>query len=152
MCHAKGAKVTATGRAETADALKQLGADVVIDYTHTDLYAAGHQSDAILDAADRMKFAQAKPILKEHGEFCTMTPTAETVAGQVGSLLGTRKEKNVFAVGGPKEMEEVLAMAAAGQLKPIVGQTFPMVDAKAVIAQFESGKIKVVGKVVLVAA
>ncbi len=151
LCKAKGAKVSATCSAEAADAVKALGADEVIDYRTTDVYAAGKLYDAILDAAGVMHFAQAQAILKAHGEYCTLTPNMETIVGQVGSLFGNKKEKNVFAIGGPKEMQEVLASAQAGQLKPVVGKTYPLSEAKDALAQFENGKIKVAGKVVLVA-
>ncbi|GAB3926141.1 NADP-dependent oxidoreductase [Larkinella terrae] len=150
LCKLKGAIVTGTCGAESIATLQELGADEVIDYKTTDIYSAGKQYDVILDTSGKMSFDQAKAVLKDHGSFCTMTPNLDSLIGQIGSVLGGKKEKNVLAVPSKKEMDHLQVLIENGQLKPVVGKTVPMSQAVEVLSEFENGKLKGPGKLVLI--
>lgn len=148
---AKGAHVTAVGAAESVAKLLELGADEAIDYKTTNVLTAGKLYDVILDASGHMKFDDAKDILTEHGVYCTLTPSLSSMAEQMGNLFRGKKEKNVLARPSKEDMAELVSLVTAGKVKCVVGKTYPMADAITAQKDVEEGKLKITGKVVLVA-
>ncbi|MBK8686207.1 MAG: NAD(P)-dependent alcohol dehydrogenase [Bacteroidetes bacterium] len=64
-----GAHVTAVSNTQNLDLVKNLGADVVIDYQTQDFTKTDQRFEFIFDAVGKNSFAQCKPLLTEKGIY-----------------------------------------------------------------------------------
>ena len=165
MAKAAGAKVIATGRGagKAAQALK-LGADVSVDVTTEDFAEVAKANggvDVILDMVGGDYFAKGLDALKTGGRIVFI---AAQGGGEVALPIFRLMMKRAVVTGStlrPRDADEKARLAAAveqtvwpwiaaGQLKPQIDKTFPLVDAGAAHAYLEGGAH--VGKVMLIAA
>ena len=165
MAKAAGAKVIATGRGagKAAEALK-LGADVSVDVTTQDfaeVAKAERGVDVILDMVGGDYFAKGLDALKTGGRIVFI---AAQGGGEVALPIFRLMMKRAVVTGStlrPRDADEKARLAAAveqtvwpwiaaGQLKPQIDKTFPLVEAGAAHAYLEGGAH--VGKVMLIAA
>ncbi len=165
MAKAAGAKVIATGRGagKAAQALK-LGADVSVDVTTQDFAEVAKAEggvDVILDMVGGDYFAKGLDALKTGGRIVFI---AAQGGGEVALPIFRLMMKRAVVTGStlrPRDADEKARLAAeveqtvwpwiaAGQLKPQIDKTFPLVDAGAAHAYLEGGAH--VGKVMLIAA
>ena len=90
--------------------MKELGADVVIDYTAEDFTQNGVMYDVVFDAVGKMEPSQRKVSLKESGVFLNV-------------------DKDSGGVGKSKDHIEFLTflheLMEAGKLKSIIDRTYP---------------------------
>lgn len=165
MAKAAGAKVIATGRGagKAAEALK-LGADVSVDVTTQDFAEVAKAEggvDVILDMVGGDYFAKGLDALKTGGRIVFI---AAQGGGEVALPIFRLMMKRAVVTGStlrPRDADEKARLAAAveqtvwpwiaaGQLKPQIDKTFPLVEAGAAHAYLEGGAH--VGKVMLIAA
>ena len=165
MAKAAGAKVITTGRGagKAAEALK-LGADVSVDVTTQDFAEVAKAQggvDVILDMVGGDYFAKGLDALKTGGRIVFI---AAQGGGEVALPIFRLMMKRAVVTGStlrPRDADEKARLAAAveqtvwpwiaaGQLKPQIDKTFPLVEAGAAHAYLEGGAH--VGKVMLVAA
>lgn len=165
MAKAAGAKVIATGRGagKAAQALK-LGADVSVDVTTQDFAEVAKAEggvDVILDMVGGDYFAKGLDALKTGGRIVFI---AAQGGGEVALPIFRLMMKRAVVTGStlrPRDADEKARLAAAveqtvwpwiaaGQLKPQIDKTFPLVEAGAAHAYLEGGAH--VGKVMLIAA
>ena len=165
MAKAAGAKVIATGRGagKAAQALK-LGADVSVDVTTEDFAEVAKAEggvDVILDMVGGDYFAKGLDALKTGGRIVFI---AAQGGGEVALPIFRLMMKRAVVTGStlrPRDADEKARLAAAveqtvwpwiaaGQLKPQIDKTFPLVEAGAAHAYLEGGAR--VGKVMLIAA
>ena len=165
MAKAAGAKVIATGRGagKAAQALK-LGADVSVDVTTQDFAEVAKAEggvDVILDMVGGDYFAKGLDALRTGGRIVFI---AAQGGGEVALPIFRLMMKRAVVTGStlrPRDADEKARLAAAveqtvwpwiaaGQLKPQIDKTFPLVEAGAAHAYLEGGAH--VGKVMLIAA
>src|SRR5205814_8766605 len=72
IAKAKGAKVIATASTANQDLLKQLGADVAIDYTKTKFEDIARDVDVVFDTVGRDTLARSYPLVKKGGIVTTI--------------------------------------------------------------------------------
>lgn len=165
MAKAAGAKVIATGRgAGKADEALKLGADVSVDVTTQDFAEVAKAEggvDVILDMVGGDYFAKGLDALKTGGRIVFI---AAQGGGEVALPIFRLMMKRAVVTGStlrPRDADEKARLAAAveqtvwpwiaaGQLKPQIDKTFPLVEAGAAHAYLEGGAH--VGKVMLIAA
>ena len=148
-CKLKGATVSATASGAVMEVLKSLGVDEIIDYKTANILQNGKSWDAVVDTSGKLDFEDAKVLLNENGEFSTMVP--KSAFGQPGRTDGTKKENAVFAQPGEAEFITSQKLDGEEKIKTFVGKTFLMKNSTTAITLFETGKLCVVGKVVLTA-
>lgn len=137
-------------RAEKLDAIRRAGAGAVVDYsspdwTHRVVEAFGGAGpDVVFDGVGGSLGKAAFAIVADGGRFSAhgapgggFAPVSAREAGERGvTLRGI--EHLQHPLGGHEELiRDVLAEAAAGRLRPVVGQVFPLeraADAHAAIA------------------
>ena len=142
--HALGATVIATARAAKHDRLRELGADLVIDYTTDDFVAATKEfsggADVVLDIIGAKYLARNIEALAPNGRITVIGMqggrTAELDLGLLmakrGSVSSTSlrarppadKARIVAAV-----RREVWPLVEAGAIKPIIHSTLPLAEA-----------------------
>jgi NADPH:quinone reductase len=131
-----GARVVAAAGGERKVAVAAgLGADVAVDYAApgwADQVRAGLGAvDVVFDGVGGSIALTAIGLLRDGGRFCAFGMASGSFAQLGGdSVTGRGIEVIRGAPVGPAQMRELsaeaLAMAAAGLLKPLVGQMFPL--------------------------
>ena len=157
-----GAQVIATAGSEAKlQLVRELGADVVINYRTDDFVAAA------LDATDRRGvdvvwetiggevFTRNLDCMAEGGRMVSFGSNSFTGMGQIDFLPFWVKNLKLIGWGGvsntqsraPEIMEELIALAQAGKLTPVVRHVYRFAEASAAHSLIEERQS--IGKVVL---
>ena len=162
-----GAIVATTASEKSFAMLKQLGADVLIDYKTQDFENVLKDYDVVLHSQHAKALQKSMKILKLGGKIISISgpPTpefAKTIGGSwliktVLSILsyGVRKKAKklgvdysfLFMRADGKQLAELTSLIEAGMIKPVVDKTFPFEETNDALAYVESGRAK--GKVVV---
>jgi len=134
--HWKGAYVIATVSAANVEFVRSLGADEVIDYTSVNVEDAVHDVDVVLDIVGGEVTAHSWSALKPGGLLVAVAGAADT---KTADARGVRTS----GVAHPPEtrpiLEELGRLVASADVKPQIGQVFPLEDAPQAHAVSETG-------------
>jgi len=145
LAKAAGAEVIGAARGKRKlDFVREWGADQVVDYSEPDWTSGIDPVDVVLDGAGGELGATALALLRPGGRLLSYGSSAgDFVTGpQVVGILELGEGLDRRAA-----LEEMLSRAVAGEIAPLVGQTFPLehaADAHVAIAARET-----VGKTLL---
>ena len=130
----KGARVTATTSAANADFVRSLGAENVIDYHATKFEDVVKDMDAAIDTVGGDVIERSLRVIRPGGILVT-------VAGRVDPETG--KARGVRAVSaGPADttkLQQIAKMLESKQIAPVVGQVFPLAQARLAQEQSQTG-------------
>ncbi len=153
LASGRGARVIALSSREKADAVREAGADVVVDREQGDI---GEQLaelvpdglDAVADVVAGGLVATVMPHLRAGGRWVV----AGAVAGPVIELdLRGLYLRSISLLGStmhtPDQFEVVVAAANAGQVSPVIAHIFSLEAVRAAHTEFE--RREHVGKIVL---
>lgn len=134
-----GATVTAVCGARTAEAVRALGADRVLDYARDDVTRAGRRYDLIFDIMNRGSFPRSREAMTERGIYLLASFKMRQVWQMLTSPRNGRRV--ICALSNPKQadLREVGALVEAGRLRTVVDRSFPLAEAAAAHAYLESG-------------
>lgn len=122
-----GAEVTGVASGDNLGLVRDLGADHVVDYRTTDLAGLSQRFDVIFDTVGALSFAAAKGLLGPRGLFLPLNFSA---ADLPRALFSGRKggPRMVLHVSGDtrEQAETVAGLVAAGRLKPVLDEVYPM--------------------------
>ncbi|MEU4442850.1 NAD(P)-dependent alcohol dehydrogenase [Actinosynnema sp. NPDC050801] len=155
IAKATGAEVTAVCGPTNVDLVRELGADHVVDYSREDFTRTTERYDAILDHVMNHPFAALLRLL---------TPTGVLMpnSGNGGRWLGGGRHRLKAEVIRPftrrrmapllarttrADLEELARLAESGQLRTVVGHTYPLSDAARAVEHVAAGHAR--GKVVV---
>lgn len=146
LAHHLGAEVTAIASAGKHVWLKELGADITVDYTDSTALAAlrNNPVDVVLNLASGSRDA-ALAAIKPGGVMISLGEGADTVAA-AAKAAGVRLE-TTHVHTNRDWLEHVGALALDGVLKPTVSQVFELAKAADAHRALESGHTQ--GKVLL---
>jgi NADPH:quinone reductase-like Zn-dependent oxidoreductase len=163
IAKAFGAMVAATASTRNLDLLRQLGADLAIDYTREKVEDKVTGYDIVLDGVGQSVWASSFKALRFGGRLVTLTvPTPDKPAGRLrffgtamfglgaGAARGlfTGKRLLVTSVkprGG--DLEKITALVEAGKIRPVIERVFPLEQVAEAHRLSESGHVR--GKIVL---
>jgi NADPH:quinone reductase-like Zn-dependent oxidoreductase len=143
IAKARGAKVIATASTANQDLLKQLGADIAIDYTKTKFEDVAKDVDVVLDPVGRDTLARSYAVVKKGGIITTLVARPDQAQLDKYGIRGT----SIWGKPDGNELAEITTLIEAGKIKPIVSQTFPLTDALKATQQAASHHTR--GKLVL---
>jgi NADPH:quinone reductase-like Zn-dependent oxidoreductase len=143
VAKAKGAKVIATASTANQDLLKQLGADVAIDYTKTKFEEVAKDVDVVFDAVGRDTLERSYPIVKKGGIVTTIVARPDPAQLDKYGIRGS----SIWSHPDANELTEITKLIEAGKIKPVVGQVMPLTDAVKASQQAETHHTR--GKIVL---
>ena len=143
IAKAKGAKVIATASTANQDLLKQLGADVAIDYTKTKFEDVAKDVDVVFDAVGRDTLARSYPIVKKGGIITTIVARPDPAQLEKYGIRGN----SIWSHPDANELAEITKLIEAGKIKPVVGQVLPLTEAVKASHQAETHHTR--GKLVL---
>ena len=164
-----GAHVATTASARNADFLRELGADVVIDYRTHDFAAKLAGYDFVLDSLGGENLENSLRVLRRGGTAVGISgPPTPAFARQLGlnpllrlavralsrrvrsraAKLGVRYEFLFMRADGA-QLRTIAELVDAGAIRPIVGATFPFERASEALAALHTSPTR--GKSVLLA-
>lgn len=121
----KGAHVISTTSTPNVDFVRSLGAETVIDYSKTRVEDEVHDVDLVLDTVGGAALATVLPTLKRGG-------TLITIAGQPDEAKASQSGVHAGRFSAQVSSELLVRFAHLideGQVKAIVGNTFPLDEA-----------------------
>jgi NADPH:quinone reductase-like Zn-dependent oxidoreductase len=143
IAKARGAKVIATASTANQDFLKQLGADVAIDYTKQKFEDVAKGVDVVLDSVGKDTLARSYGIVKKGGFVVTLVARIDEAElakhGIRGGSLSVKPDSN--------ELAEIGKLIDEGKIKVVVSQTFLLSEAMKAQEQVATGHTR--GKIVL---
>src|SRR6266700_972043 len=143
IAKARGAKVIATASTANQDLLKQLGANVPIDYTKTKFEDVAKDVDAVLDPVGRGTLAHSYDAVKKGGIVISLVARPDPVEIEKRQIRGA----TVWVRPNAEDLAEIAHLIDAGKIKPIVTQVLPL--SEAIAAQRQAATHHTRGKVVL---
>src|SRR4051812_29042458 len=143
IAKARGAKVIATASTANQDLLKQLGADVAIDYTKTKFEEVAKDVDVVFDAVGRDTLARSYAVVKKGGIITTIVSRPDQAQLDKYGIRGT----SISSHPDGNELAEITKLIEAGKIKSIVSQVIPLAEAVKAAQQAETHHTR--GKIVL---
>lgn len=140
-----GARVIATAGPRSADTVRRLGADQVVDYTGTALDAAlTGPVDVLLNLVpvDRTRAAELLRLVRPGGRLVSVTGP---VGAPAGGLVTTT---HLVARNEPAQLTELVKLVDSGELRLDIAAARPLADLAAVHRDAEAGRLR--GKTILV--
>jgi NADPH:quinone reductase-like Zn-dependent oxidoreductase len=143
IAKARGARVIATASTANQDLLKQLGADVAIDYTKTKFEDAARDVDVVLDPIGRDTLARSYGVVKKGGIIVTLVFRCDPAELEKHGIRGASLASHANA----DELTEITKLIDAKKIRPIVSQVLPLSDAPKAADQAATHHTR--GKIVL---
>jgi NADPH:quinone reductase-like Zn-dependent oxidoreductase len=163
-----GAHVATTTTGDTEELVRELGADVVIDYTKQDFSQILSGYDLVLDSLGGQNLMKSLTVLKPGGLAIGVAgPPDAGFAKQLGApkpfelvlwflsrkVRGAAKKLGVrysffFMRASGAQLGGLAALYDAGHLRPVIDSTFAFDQTLEALAYVESGRVKA-GKVVV---
>jgi NADPH:quinone reductase-like Zn-dependent oxidoreductase len=162
-----GATVTTTTGSSNVEWVRDLGADVVIDYRTQDFETVAHDYDIVLDSRDGETLAKSLRVLSPGGLAIGLAgpPDPDFARHQglrlplrlaiTGLSLKTRLTARRHGVrysfllmrASGAQLDEITKLIDTNVLRPIIDRTYPFDEAPQALAHVETGRTK--GKVVI---
>ncbi len=162
-----GAFVATTTSTANVEWVKQLGADIVIDYKKDDFEKILYGYDVVLNSQDSETLAKSLSVLKPGGKVISLSGPPDPAFGEeirapwfvkvLTHLLsfGIRrkaKRRNVsfsflFMKANGSQLREITALIESGTIRPVIDKVFPFESTAEAMAYVETGRAK--GKVVV---
>jgi NADPH:quinone reductase-like Zn-dependent oxidoreductase len=143
IAKARGAKVIATASTANQDFLKQLGADMTIDYTKQKFEDVAKDVDVVLDSIGRDTLARSYGVVKKGGIIVSLVARLNESELQKHGIRGA----SLSAEPNSEELSEIGKLIDEKKIKVIVSQTFPLSEAMKAQEQVATGHTR--GKIVL---
>lgn len=148
---AKGAYVIGIASANNLDYLKQLGADMVIDYRNQQFEDLVHDVDLVFEASplrDNQERLKSVTVLKQGGILVTVNIDLP-FNHEVLSALENKKAKGELSANQPKQeyLDEISRLINEGKVKVFVSKVFPLEQVAEAHRESETWHVR--GKLVL---
>src|SRR5713226_2307509 len=140
---ARGAKVFATASASNQDLLKQLGADVAIDYTKQKFEDVAKDVDVVLDSVGKDTLARSYGIVKKGGIIVSLVSRLDQAELDKHGIRG----ESISVKPNGTELAEITKLIDDKRIKPLVSLVVPLTEA--VKAQEQAATHHTRGKIVL---
>jgi NADPH:quinone reductase-like Zn-dependent oxidoreductase len=143
IAKARGAKVIATASTPNQDLLKQLGADVAVDYTKTKFEDVAKDVDVVLDSVGKDTLARSYGVVKKGGFIATLVSQPDDAELKKHGINGAP----ISVKPNADELAEITRLIEEKKIKPVVSQVLPVSEAVKAQEQAATGHTR--GKIVL---
>lgn len=147
---AAGAHVLATAGPDNQETLRNLGADVAIDYTAQDAVEAVQEAtggagvNAVFEIAGENLVARSLPAVRPFGRVATILPPQGDLTALYQNNITLH---GVFLARERVRLEDMRPLFERGQVKPLLDQTLPLEEVAKAHERLETGHGR--GKIVL---
>ena len=162
-----GATVATTTSASNADLVRNLGADIVIDYKKDDFEKVLSGYDVVLNSQDNETLEKSLRVLKRGAIAISISGPPDPGFAQEKGLnvvlklvlrlvsAGIRRQAKragirysfLFMAGNGGQLTKITALIESGVIRPVVDRVFPFEQTNEALAYIEQGRAK--GKVVI---
>ncbi len=140
IAHQAGAHVTAICSGKRAQVVRELGADVVIDYREQDHFRSDAPYDIILDCAAKAPWASFEEVLTETGVLSQITLDPGWIPRIAWTALASKKRiKATMLKPNATDLKLLLDRMQDGSLKSLVGASFDYTELAAAWQLNEKG-------------
>jgi NADPH:quinone reductase-like Zn-dependent oxidoreductase len=139
----RGAKVIATASTPNQEFLKQLGADVAVDYTKQKFEDVARDVDVVLDSVGKDTLARSYGVVKKGGFIATLVARLDQAELDKHGIRGA----SISVKPNGAQLAEIGKLIDDKKIKPIVSEVLPLTDA--VKAQEQAATHHTRGKIVL---
>src|SRR5256886_8245631 len=143
IAKARGAKVFATASTANQDFLKELGADVAIDYKTQKFEEIAKDVDVVVDGVGGETMARSYPIVKKGGILVSLVGRVDQAQLDKYGIHGT----SVGVRPNGEQLAQIGKLIDQQKIKVVVSDTFPLADAAKAEAKADTGHAR--GKIVL---
>ncbi len=143
-----GAEVTGVCSTRNIELVRSIGADHVIDYTEQDYTVAGPMYDLILDNVGVHSMKDTRRALTPNGILLSNGGPAPSgwfggmghpIKGTVASLFVKQQGRTFVASGNKEDLATLKNLAEAGDIVPVIDQTYPLAEGVEAIASVGNG-------------
>jgi len=139
----RGARVIATASTPNQDLLKQLGADVAIDYTKQKFEDVAKDVEVVLDSVGQDTLARSYGVVKKGGFIATLVSRLDQAELDKHGIRGA----SISVKPNGAQLAEIGKLIDEKKIKPVVSEVLPLTDA--VKAQEQAATHHTRGKIVL---
>jgi len=143
IAKAHGAKVLATASTANQDLLKQLGADVAIDYKKTKFEEVAKDVDVVLDSVGEATLVRSYGVVKKGGFIVSLVAQPDQAQLDAHGIRGAGLDAHPDA----KELADVTKLIEEKKIVPVVSAVLPLSEAAKAHEQAATGHTR--GKIVL---
>ena len=143
IAKAHGAKVIATASTANQELLKQLGADVAIDYTKQNFENIAKDVDVVLDSIGKDTLARSYGVVKKGGIIVSLVARPDPAELEKHGIRG----EGLSVDPNSDELGEIGRLIDEKKINVIVSQTLPLSEARKAEEQVATGHTR--GKIVL---
>jgi NADPH:quinone reductase-like Zn-dependent oxidoreductase len=143
IAKARGAKVLATASTPNQDLLKQLGADVAIDYTKQKFEDVAKDVDVVLDCVGKDTLQRSYGVVKKGGFIVTLVASPDPVELEKHGIHGS----DLSVAPNSGELAEITKLIEQKKIKVVVSNALPLTEAAK--AQEQAATRHTRGKIVL---
>jgi len=156
IAKAMGAKVTGVASTPKLDMLHTIGVDHVIDYRREDFTRQSERYDIIVDTGGLRSVASMREVLTVNGTLVIVGGEGggKWTGGAGRGLLAIALSpfvkhnlRNFIANSNKEDLLTLKTLIEAGEITPVVDQTFSLVETPKAIRYLKDGKVK--GKIVI---
>jgi NADPH:quinone reductase-like Zn-dependent oxidoreductase len=157
VAKAFGAEVTGVCSSSKVDLVRSIGADEVIDYTRQDFADGTRRWDVIVDTAGRRPLRHLRRALTPKGTLGIVGGEGggrwtggffrQMLRAPVLSLFSGQKLRPVVSKENQEDLQALGELIEGGKVTPVVGKTYPLVEAADAIRELERGHAR--GKIVI---
>jgi len=165
-----GATVATTTSTANVDLVKNLGADVVVDYKKDDFAKVLKDYDVVLSSLDKHTLEKSLAVLKPGGKLISISGPPDVAFAKENGLnwllqqimcllsLGIRRKAKrrgisysfVFMRAQGEQLRKITALIESGVVRPVLDRTFPFQATNAAMDYLATGRAK--GKIVITMA
>ena len=156
IAKAYGAEVTGVSSTRNVELVRSIGADQVIDYKQADFTQGSERYDVIIDNVGNHPLLALRRVLEPEGVLVMIGgsgndqwigPLLRPVGAAVLSPFVSQRFAGLLAELNPEDLRELGELLAAGKMKSVIDQHYPLREVPAAIAYLEEGRAR--GKVVI---
>jgi NADPH:quinone reductase-like Zn-dependent oxidoreductase len=143
IAKARGAKVIATASTPNQELLKQLGADVAVDYTKTKFEDVAKDVDVVVDSVGKDTLARSYGVVKKGGFIVSLVAQPDPAQLEKHGIRGAP----LSVEPNDDELAEISKLIDQKKIKVIISQVLPLKEAAKAQAQSDTHHTR--GKIVL---
>jgi NADPH:quinone reductase-like Zn-dependent oxidoreductase len=143
IAKARGAKVIATASTPNQELLKQLGADMAVDYTKTKFEDVAKDVDVVVDSVGKDTLARSYGVVKKGGFIVSLVAQPDPAQLEKHGIRGAP----LSVEPNDDELTEISKLIDQKKIKVIISQVLPLKEAAKAQAQSDTHHTR--GKIVL---
>lgn len=119
-----GATVTGVCSAKNMETVRQLGADVVIDYNSQPIKNIPNRYDLVFDAVGKSSFTESRKLLKANGHYVTTLPGPSAFIWQGLSKLSSKSAHTMWVKPNTEDLDTLRGYIDTAGLQPLIQKQY----------------------------